>query len=71
MRLQSFTYEIAIIYIHDFRHVAFMFENMTAANETIANASLSTSVKINDTSFLNNDPMKPNLFNNPYGRDEL
>ena len=36
------------------------------------NISLSTAVKRNDTSFLNEDPFKPNLFKNPYGdRDEL
>jgi len=58
--------------IYDFRHVAFMFENMTAANETLANISLSTRVVKNDTSFLNEDPFRPNLYNNPFGaRDEL
>ena len=58
--------------VYDFRHVAFMFENMTAANDTLANATLSTRVVQNDTSFLNEDPFKPNLYQNPYGgRDEL
>jgi len=55
--------------VYDFRHVAFLFENMTASNFT-ENASLSTSVRKNDTSFLNEDPFKPNLFSQ-FGRDEL
>ena len=37
-----------------------MFENLTAANAT--NASISTKVRFNDTSFLNQDPYKQNLF---------
>jgi len=57
--------------VYDFRHVSFMFENMTASNETLGNQTLSTRVRKNDTSFLNEDPFRPNLFNNPYGRDEL
>ena len=40
-----------------------MFANLTAANES--NASISTRVKFNDTSFLNNDPFKQNIFNDP------
>jgi len=46
--------------VYDFRHVAFMFENLTVANGS--NASLSTKVRVNDTSFLNSDPYKQNLF---------
>ena len=54
--------------VYDFRHVAFMFENLTVANDT--NASLSTQrMRVNDTSFLNEDPYRPNLFNNPMGTD--
>jgi len=49
--------------VYDFRHISFLFENMTAVNIT-GNASLSTSVRKNDTSFLNEDPFKPNLFRN-------
>jgi len=49
--------------VYDFRHVAFMFENLTVANNS--NASISTRVKFNDTSFLNSDPFKQNLFNDP------
>ena len=39
---------------------AFMFENLTVANQS--NVSLSTHVRVNDTSFLNQDPYKQNLF---------
>lgn len=46
--------------VYDFRHVAFMFENLTVANQS--NVSLSTHVRVNDTSFLNQDPYKQNLF---------
>ena len=46
--------------VYDFRHVAFMFENLTAANHS--NVSLSTHVRVNDTSFLNQDPYKQNIF---------
>ena len=47
--------------VYDFHHVAFMFENLTAVNET--NFSISTHrVKMNDTSFMNQDPMKRTLF---------
>ena len=53
--------------VYDFRHVSFLFENMTAVDMD-ANASLSTRVK-NDTSFLNEDPFKPNLFNQMGDRD--
>jgi len=49
--------------VYDFRHVAFMFENLTVANNS--NASISTRVKFNDTSFLNADPFKQNIFNDP------
>eukprot|EP00316_Scyphosphaera_apsteinii_P011534 CAMPEP_0119309462 /NCGR_PEP_ID=MMETSP1333-20130426/15782_1 /TAXON_ID=418940 /ORGANISM="Scyphosphaera apsteinii, Strain RCC1455" /LENGTH=690 /DNA_ID=CAMNT_0007313449 /DNA_START=288 /DNA_END=2360 /DNA_ORIENTATION=+ len=56
--------------VYDFRHVAFLFENMTAANVSDANATLSTRVVKNDTSFLNEDPFKANLFNMGV-RDEL
>ena len=37
-----------------------MFENLTVANQS--NVSLSTHVRVNDTSFLNQDPYKQNLF---------
>jgi len=58
--------------VYDFRHVAFMFENMTADDYNGTNATLSTRVIKNDTSFLNQDPFKPNLYNNPFGtQDEL
>uniref|UniRef100_A0A7S4BDZ6 J domain-containing protein n=1 Tax=Chrysotila carterae TaxID=13221 RepID=A0A7S4BDZ6_CHRCT len=58
--------------VYDFRHVAFMFENMTSTDINGTNATLSTRVMRNDTSFLNEDPFKPNLYNNPFGnRDEL
>ena len=53
--------------VYDFRHISFLFENMTAVDMD-ANASLSTRVK-NDTSFLNEDPFKPNLFNQMGDRD--
>jgi translocation protein SEC63 len=46
--------------VYDFRHVAFMFENLTVANNS--NASVSTKIRLNDTSFLNQDPYKQNLF---------
>jgi len=46
--------------VYDFRHVAFMFENLTVANNS--NSSLSTKIRLNDTSFLNRDPYKANLF---------
>ncbi|KAL3900026.1 MAG: hypothetical protein SGPRY_012536, partial [Prymnesium sp.] len=49
--------------VYDFNHFAFMFENLTAANTS--NASISTKVRFNDTSFLNQDPYKQNLFNDP------
>jgi len=49
--------------VYDFHHIAFMFENLTAVNAT--NASISTKVRFNDTSFLNQDPFKQNLFNDP------
>ena len=49
--------------VYDFHHIAFMFENLTAANTT--NASISTKVRFNDTSFLNQDPFKQNIFNDP------
>ena len=53
--------------VYDFHHVAFMFENVTVANES--NASLSTARRVNDTSFLNEDPFRPNLYNNPMGTE--
>ncbi len=53
--------------VYDFHHVAFMFENLTVANES--NASLSTARRVNDTSFLNEDPFRPNLYNNPMGTE--
>ena len=46
--------------VYDFRHVAFMFENLTEANTT--NASISLHVRKNDTSFLNSDPFKQDIF---------
>ena len=46
--------------VYDFRHVAFMFENLTVANST--NNSLSKAIRVNDTSFLNQDPYKQNIF---------
>merc|ERR1719498_10443 len=46
--------------VYDFRHVAFMFENLTAVNTS--NASISTKIRVNDTSFLNQDPYKQNIF---------
>ena len=46
--------------VYDFRHVAFMFENLTEANTT--NASVSLHVRKNDTSFLNQDPFKQDIF---------
>jgi len=46
--------------VYDFKHIAFMFENLTVAN--VSNASLSKSIRVNDTSFLNADPYKQNLF---------
>ena len=46
--------------MYDFRHVAFMFENLTAVNET--NSSISLHVRKNDTSFLNQDPFKQDIF---------
>jgi len=49
--------------VYDFKHISFMFENLTVANSS--NASISTRVKFNDTSFLNSDPFKQNLFNDP------
>jgi len=49
--------------VYDFHHISFMFENLTAVNAT--NASVSTKVRFNDTSFLNQDPFKQNLFNDP------
>ncbi|KAL1522354.1 hypothetical protein AB1Y20_017346 [Prymnesium parvum] len=49
--------------VYDFHHIAFLFENLTATNES--NASISTKVRFNDTSFLNQDPFKQNLFNDP------
>jgi len=55
--------------VYDFRHIAFLFENMTAA-EFDANATLSTRIVKNDTSFLNEDPFKPNLYNT-FGNPDL
>ena len=46
--------------VYDFHHVAFMFENLTAVNET--NSSISLHVRKNDTSFLNEDPFKRDIF---------
>eukprot|EP00325_Prymnesiales_sp_UTEX-LB-985_P028619 CAMPEP_0174719936 /NCGR_PEP_ID=MMETSP1094-20130205/32377_1 /TAXON_ID=156173 /ORGANISM="Chrysochromulina brevifilum, Strain UTEX LB 985" /LENGTH=780 /DNA_ID=CAMNT_0015920341 /DNA_START=71 /DNA_END=2413 /DNA_ORIENTATION=- len=46
--------------VYDFHHIAFMFENFTAANDT--NASISLHVRKNDTSFLNQDPFKQDIF---------
>ena len=46
--------------VYDFHHIAFMFENFTAVNES--NSSVSLHVRKNDTSFLNQDPMKQDLF---------
>jgi len=46
--------------VYDFRHVAFMFENLTVANNS--NSSVSTKIRLNDTSFLNQDPYKQNIF---------
>jgi len=46
--------------VYDFRHVAFMFENLTEANNT--NGSVSLHVRKNDTSFLNQDPFKQDIF---------
>ena len=37
-----------------------MFENLTVANAS--NASLSTKIRVNDTSFLNSDPFKQDIF---------
>jgi len=37
-----------------------LFENLTVANDT--NASISVHVKKNDTSFLNQDPFKQDIF---------
>ena len=53
--------------VYDFHHIAFMFENLTAVNTT--NASISTKVRFNDTSFLNQDPMKQNIFNDPFNEN--
>jgi translocation protein SEC63 len=53
--------------VYDFHHVSFLFENMTASNETISNSTVGW--KRGDTSFLNEDPFKPNPFKNPYERD--
>jgi hypothetical protein len=47
-------------HVYDFRHVAFMFENFTAANQT--NASVSVHIRKNNTSFLNHDPFKQDMF---------
>jgi hypothetical protein len=49
--------------VYDFKHVAFMFENLTAANVT--NASISVHVRKNDTSFLK----VGNMFNDPLNED--
>jgi len=46
--------------VYDFRHVSMLFENLTVANDT--NASISVHVKKNDTSFLNQDPFKQDIF---------
>jgi len=46
--------------VYDFNHIQFLFENFTAANET--NASISLHVRKNDTSFLNQDPFKQDIF---------
>jgi len=46
--------------VYDFHHIAFMFENFTAANAT--NGSISLHVRKNDTSFLNQDPFKQDIF---------
>merc|ERR1719387_231075 len=46
--------------VYDFEHVKFLFENLTVANET--NASISLHVRKNDTSFLNADPFKQDIF---------
>jgi len=46
--------------VYDFRHVQFLFENLTVANET--NASISLHIRKNDTSFLNQDPFKQDIF---------
>jgi len=49
--------------VYDFHHVAFMFENLTVANET--NGTISTKIRKNDTSFLNQDPFKQTIVNDP------
>jgi len=46
--------------VYDFHHVAYLFENLTAVNNT--NASLSLHVKKNNTNFLNQDPFKQDIF---------
>mmetsp|Transcript_13762 Transcript_13762/g.35425 ORF Transcript_13762/g.35425 Transcript_13762/m.35425 type:complete len:779 (+) Transcript_13762:124-2460(+) len=46
--------------VYDFHHIHFLFENFTAVNDT--NASLSLHVRKNDTSFLNMDPFKQDIF---------
>ena len=47
--------------VYDFHHINFLFENLTVANVTNASISLRTRRK-NDTSFLNQDPFKQDIF---------
>jgi len=46
--------------VYDFHHVHFLFENLTVAN--VSNSSLSLHRRKNDTSFLNQDPFKQDIF---------
>jgi hypothetical protein len=45
--------------VYDFHHINFLFENLTVAN--VSNSSISLRRK-NDTSFLNQDPFKQDIF---------
>ena len=55
--------------VYDFKHVAMLFENLTVANDT--NASISLHVRKNDTSFLNQDPYKQDIFAEAKEREGL
>ena len=47
--------------VYDFHHIHFMFENLTAVNASNGSISVHTR-KVNDTSFLNQDPFKQTIF---------
>jgi hypothetical protein len=55
--------------VYDFRHIEFMFENLTMENVT--NGTLSRHIRKNDTRFLNTDPFKQDIFNDPFNPIDL